>query len=110
MQIGRLAPACSPVRRDVQRQLEAAPDAQFVKGVAQVVLDDLLSGADDISDLAVGLAFPYQSRHLNFFWSKPVTWLHGIPSALFGIRRSQALPVCGHRVMPARRNSVRRCC
>jgi hypothetical protein len=52
---------------DVERKFQAAPDAEFVKGVAQVILDDLLGGANHIADFAIGLAFPNQRSDLDFF-------------------------------------------
>jgi len=54
------------VRGNIERQFQAAPDAELIKRIAQVVLDYLLGGADDIGDFAIGLAFPDQHRDLNF--------------------------------------------
>ena len=51
---------------DIERKFQPAPDAQLVKRVAQVILDDLLGSADHIGDFAIGLAFPHQHRDLNF--------------------------------------------
>jgi hypothetical protein len=52
---------------DVEREFQAAPHAQFVKRVAQVILDNLLGGTNHLADFAVGLAFPNQRSHLDFF-------------------------------------------
>jgi hypothetical protein len=54
------------VSGDIQGKFQAAPDAKLVKGIAQVVFNDLLGGADHIADFAIGLAFPNQRSDLNF--------------------------------------------
>jgi hypothetical protein len=53
----------------VHGQLQPAPDSQFVKGTAQMVLDDLLGGANDFADFAIGETFPDQACDLNLFIS-----------------------------------------
>ena len=63
-------PVLPAVAGHVHGQFQAAPDAQFVEGAAQVILDDLFAGADDLADFAIGQAFPDQNRDLNFFRSK----------------------------------------
>jgi hypothetical protein len=55
------------VGSDIERKFQAAPHAQFVKGVAQIILDDLLGGANHLADFAVSLAFPNQRSDLDFF-------------------------------------------
>jgi len=50
----------------VHGQFQAAPDANFVKGTTQMVLDDLFARADDFADFAIGQAFPDQNCDLNF--------------------------------------------
>jgi hypothetical protein len=52
---------------DIHGEFEAAPDAQFVEGAAQVILDDLLRGAHEVANLTIGKALPHQGGHLNFF-------------------------------------------
>jgi hypothetical protein len=64
------------VRGHVECQLQTAPNAQLIKRVAQVIFDDLLSGADDIGNFAIGLAFSNQHGDLNFLGGQPITWLH----------------------------------
>jgi hypothetical protein len=54
------------VSGNIESQFQAAPDAELIKRIAQVVLDYLLGSADDIGDFAIGLAFPDQHRDLNF--------------------------------------------
>src|ERR1022692_1185639 len=95
-QIGGIAPVRAAVGGDIERQFQTAPDAELVKCVAQIILDDLLGGANDVGDFAIGLAFPNQHRDLSLLGSYPITWLHEIPSALFGTRRSRASRACGH--------------
>ena len=55
-----VGPALPSMGRDIHGEFEAAPDPEFVKDASQVVLDDLLAGADDSADLAIGHAFPDQ--------------------------------------------------
>ena len=45
-------------------KFETAPDAEFVERAAPLILDDLLAGADDLPNLAVGQSFPdpFQTR------------------------------------------------
>jgi hypothetical protein len=54
------------VSGDIERQFETAPDTEFIEGIAQVILYDLLGSTDYTRDFAVGLAFPDQHRDLNF--------------------------------------------
>jgi len=61
-----IAPMKAAVSGDIECQFQAAPDAELIKRIAQVVLYDLLGGADHIADFAIGLAFPNQHRDLNF--------------------------------------------
>lgn len=51
---------------DIEGKFQAAPDPEFVKGIAQVVFYYLLGGANHIADFAIGLAFPNQRSDLNF--------------------------------------------
>jgi len=60
----------------VHGKLQAAPDANFVKGAAQVVLDDLFAGAKDLPDFAIGHAFPDQNCDLDFFRSEALARCH----------------------------------
>ena len=49
-----IQPALAPVTGHVHGQFEPAPDTQFVESAAQMVLDDLLRGAYELANLAVG--------------------------------------------------------
>jgi hypothetical protein len=51
---------------NIERQFKTAPDTEFIEGIAQVILYDLLGSADYTGDFAIGLAFPDQHRDLNF--------------------------------------------
>jgi hypothetical protein len=51
---------------DIECQFKAAPHTEFIEGIAQVILYDLLGSADYIRDFTIGLAFPNQHRDLNF--------------------------------------------
>ncbi len=62
-----LGPVLPAVARYIHRQFQAAPNTDFGEGAAEVVLDDLLGGAGDFADFAIGQPFPDQDRNLNFF-------------------------------------------
>src|SRR5580693_3615649 len=74
-----------------------------------MVLDDLFAGADDLADLAVGQAFPDQNRDLNFFGCKVLAGCHDCAPSLANIAMASFTRLRPSRI-PARRNSVRRCC
>ena len=61
-----IAPVRAAVSSHIECQFEATPHSEFVKSIAQVILDDLLGSADHISDFAISLPFPHQHRDLNF--------------------------------------------
>jgi hypothetical protein len=52
--------------RYVEGKLQAAPDSQFVKGTAQVILDHLFSGSHAPGNIAIGQALPNQLRDVGF--------------------------------------------
>src|ERR1039458_1879427 len=52
----------------VHCQFQPTPDSEFVKCTAQMVLDHLFAGADDLANFAIGQAFPDQNRNLTFLW------------------------------------------
>jgi len=68
--LDRRRPGLSAVTGHVHGQFQAAPNAQFVEGAAQVVFDDLLAGADDAADLAVGQAVAGQPADLALLGSQ----------------------------------------
>jgi hypothetical protein len=51
----------SPVAENVEGQFEATPYPKFVESGAQVFLDDLFCGADELRDFTVRQAFPHCS-------------------------------------------------
>src|SRR5579862_2260749 len=68
----RVAPASATVSRDIERQFETAPYAELVESVAQVILDDLLGGADHVGNFAIGLVFPNQHCNLIFLGGQSI--------------------------------------
>src|ERR1700678_500594 len=93
----------------VHGYFQAAPDTQFVKSAAQVVLDDLLAGSDDPADFAVGQAFPDQHGDLNFAGGKMFLGGHERASSLANMAMASFTRLRPSRI-PARKKSVRRCC
>src|SRR5271165_3541163 len=93
----------------IHRQFQTAPYAKLVKRAAQVVLDDLLAGANDLADLTVGQTLPNQRRHLYLFRSKALARHHDCASSLVNMAMASFTRLRPSRI-PARRNSVRRCC
>ena len=49
--LGLWRPALPAVAGHIHGQFQPAPDAQLVESRAQMVLDDLFAGADDLADL-----------------------------------------------------------
>src|SRR6202042_419731 len=84
-------------------------DAQLVEGAAQVVLDDLLGRADDPADFAIGQALPDQDGDLNLFVGKALPGHHDCAPSRLYIAMASFTRLRPSR-MPARRNSVRKCC
>src|SRR5271165_571344 len=74
-----------------------------------MVLDNLFSGADNLADFAVGQAFPDQDRNPNFFRGKVLAGCHNCASSLVNMAMASFTRLRPSRI-PARRNSVRRCC
>src|SRR5579863_402362 len=74
-----------------------------------MVFDDLLTGAKQPADFAVGHAFPDQDRNLNFFRRKVLLRGHELASSLANTAMASFTRLRPSR-MPVRRNSVRRCC
>src|SRR5437660_439270 len=56
--LARAAIGCRHGWPHTSRQLQTAPDTKLVEGAAQVVLDDLFGGADDLADFAIGHSLP----------------------------------------------------
>src|SRR5580700_7158809 len=102
-------PVLAPVAGHVHGQLQPAPDPQFVEDAAQVILDDLLAGTHDFSDLAVRQTLPDQSRDLDFLAGEALARGHDWASSLLYIAMASLTRFRPSR-MPARRNNVRRCC
>jgi hypothetical protein len=69
----------------IHGQFQTAPDTNLVERAAQMVLDHLFAGADDLADLAVGQTFLDQNRDLNFFGGKALAWGHDWASSLVKI-------------------------
>jgi hypothetical protein len=63
-------PMLTAVAGHVHGQLEAAPDSHLVEGAAQVILDNLLRGTQELANFAVGETLPNQGSHLRFLWSQ----------------------------------------
>jgi hypothetical protein len=51
---------------DIESQLQAAPDPEFIESIPQVIFNHLFRSTDYLGDLAIGLAFPDQHRDLDF--------------------------------------------
>jgi hypothetical protein len=47
-------------------QFQPSPDSKFVKCSAQMILDYLFAGADDLADFTIGKTLPDQKRNLIF--------------------------------------------
>src|ERR1700678_1670841 len=107
--LGFFQPVLAPVAGHVHGQLEAAPDAQFVEGAAQVILDDLLGGAHQFADLTIGETFPNQGGYLNFLGGQALARGHDFASAFSKAAVASRTRLRPSRI-PARRKSVRRCC
>src|SRR4029077_13609309 len=93
----------------VHGKLEAAPDTQFVEYAPEMVLNHLFAGTDDPPDFAIGHAFPYENGDLDFLRGEAFAWGHD-GSSCFLKRAVASLTRLRPSRMPARRNSVRRCC
>src|ERR1700691_2292195 len=93
----------------IHGQLEPAPNPKLVKGAAQMILDDLLRRAHQLADLAIGKPLPDQIRHLNFLWGQALARHHDFASVLSNAAVASRTRLRPSRI-PARRNSVRRCC
>src|ERR1022692_287064 len=74
-----------------------------------MVLDDLFAGADDFADFAIGKTFPDQNCDLNFFRSEALAGCHACASSLVNTAIASFTRLRPSRI-PARKNSVRRCC
>src|SRR5258708_35282498 len=92
-----LKPVLAPVTGHVHGKSEPAPDAQFVEGAAQMVLEDLLGGTHEPANLAVGKTLPHQGGNLNFFWGQTFARHHDFPSAC-----SKAAVASRTRLRPSR--------
>ena len=67
----RILPGCGRMtdKQEVSHvhcQFQPSPDPKFVKRAAQMILDCLFAGADDLANFAIGQTFPDQNRNLNF--------------------------------------------
>src|ERR1700722_17265745 len=60
----------------VECQFQPTPNPQLVKCTAQMVLDHLFAGADDLADFAIGRAFPGYKRNPTLGWLQTVAWRH----------------------------------
>ena len=59
-------------------QLQTIPDSKFVKYAAQVILDHLFAGADDLANFAISQASPDQNRNLIFLWVETFARCHDL--------------------------------
>ena len=50
----------------IESEFEAGPDAEFVEGGAQVVLDHLFAGGEDAGDIPVGQTLPFPEFYYYF--------------------------------------------
>src|ERR1700681_3093369 len=102
-------PILSAVAGHVHGQFQSAPDAKFVERAAQMVLDHLFAGADDLANFAIGQALPDQNRDLNFLWGEALARCHECAFSLVNIAMANFTRLRPSRI-PARKKSVRRCC
>src|SRR5450631_3593220 len=107
--LGLGGPVLPAVAGNVHGQLQAAPDPESVERTAQMVLDDLLAGADYLADFAVRQSFPDQNRDLDFLGSEALTGGHDWASSFVNIAIASFTRLRPSRI-PARKNRVRRCC
>src|SRR6266567_5565419 len=107
VRLGR--PFLSAVTGDIHGQFEAAPDADFVKCAAQMILDHLFAGANNLADFAVGQTFPDQDRDLNFFRGKALARCHDCAPSFVNTAMASFTRLRPSRI-PARKNNVRKCC
>src|SRR5215470_11689734 len=94
---------------NVHGQFQATPDPKLVKRAAQMVLNDLLAGTNNSSNLAVGQTLPNQDGNLNLFRGEALTRSHDRASSLLNIAMASFTRFRPSR-MPARRNNVLKCC
>jgi len=57
-------PVLPAVAGNIHCELKPAPDAEFVEGAAQVILNNLLGRSHKLADFAIGKALPDQGGHL----------------------------------------------
>jgi hypothetical protein len=62
-------PTGPAVAGDVEGEFKTSPDAEFVEGGPQIVLDHLFTGSEDAGDIPVGKTLPDQGRDLNLLGS-----------------------------------------
>jgi hypothetical protein len=51
-------PIFSAMARHIHCQFQPSPDSKFVKCAAQMILDYLFAGTDDLPDFAIGQTLP----------------------------------------------------
>src|SRR5208283_129472 len=102
-------PVRAAVAGHVECQFQPGPDSQFVEGCSQIVLYHLLAGMEHGSNVLVGQTLPHQGRYLNLFCAQSVTGLHGCTCSLINMAVA-SFTRFRPSLMPARKNSVRRCC
>src|SRR3984957_7571670 len=107
LNLGR--PLLAAVTGYVHGQFQPAPDSEFVERTAQMVLDYLFTGADNLADFAIGQAFPDQYRDLNFLRCKALTRCHHWAFSFVNTAIANFTRLRPSRI-PARKNSVRKCC
>src|SRR5258708_8037587 len=95
-----LQPVLAPVTGHVHGKFEPAPDAQLVEGAAQMVLDDLLGGAHELANFAVGKTLPHQGGNLNFFWGQALARHHDFISACSKAAVPRRTPLRPSRIPP----------
>src|SRR5579863_2101750 len=104
-----VGPFFAAVAGDVHGQFQAAPNPKLVKGAAQVVLDHLLGGADNLADLAVGHALPDEDCNLYFFGGEALAGGHECASSRLNMAMASLTRLRPSRI-PARKKRVSRCC
>src|ERR1700722_1920848 len=104
------SPVLASMAGDIHRKFQPAPNAQFVEDAAQMILDDLLAGSHDLADFAIGQPLPDQGCDVGFLGSKLLSWHHDLTSSSLVNMAMASFTRLRPSRMPARRNSVRRCC
>src|ERR1700726_2578153 len=66
----------SAVAGHVHCQFQTIPDSKLVKYAAQMILDYLFAGADDLANFAISQTFPDQNRNLTFPWVETLASCH----------------------------------